>query len=129
MTIKGELKGEKDRIKRLTDTIEELYINDKCSYSNNNLKEALLDSSVLTSLSDGDVTQTKEYIELYQIVESDLLNTYVNKRQIEAIVKSLLSNELFIIQGPPGTGKSTAISELIWQHLQRRNEEGQYRIL
>jgi DNA polymerase alpha-associated DNA helicase A len=129
LTIKGELKGEKDRIKRLTDTIEELYINDKCSYSNNNLKEALLDSSVLTSLSDGDVTQTKEYIELYQIVESDLLNTYVNKRQIEAIVKSLLSNELFIIQGPPGTGKSTAISELIWQHLQRRNEEGQYRIL
>ena len=45
-----------------------------------------------------------------------------NDRQIEAVAKSVLANDLALIQGPPGTGKTTVIAEIIWQSI-RRNPE------
>jgi DNA polymerase alpha-associated DNA helicase A len=129
LTVKSALKGEKDKVKRLRDTIDKINSNSDGSIINKNLKKALIDSSTIESSINGDITFTKEYKELYQEVNNDLLSPYVNERQKEAIVKCLLSEDLFIIQGPPGTGKSTAIAELIWQHLANNEEKGRFRVL
>ncbi|MCH8479069.1 MAG: AAA family ATPase [Wenzhouxiangella sp.] len=129
LTVKSALKGEKDKVKRLRDAVEKIYSDSGNSICNKNLKQALINSSSLDSFIDGDVTRTNEYKELYQKVNGNLLSPYVNDRQKEAIVKCLLSDDLFIVQGPPGTGKSTAIAELIWQHLENNDSENRYRIL
>lgn len=42
-----------------------------------------------------------------------------NDRQMEAVAKSVLANDLALIQGPPGTGKTTVIAEIIWQSIRR----------
>ncbi|MHC5202478.1 AAA domain-containing protein [Myroides sp. LJL110] len=129
LTVKSALKGEKDKVKRLRDAVEKIYSDSGNSICNKNLKQALIDSSSLESFIDGDITRTSEYQDLYQKVNNDLLSPYVNERQKEAIVKCLLSDDLFIVQGPPGTGKSTAIAELIWQHLVNNDSDKRYRIL
>ena len=129
LTVKSALKGEKDKVKRLRDAVEKIYSDSGNSICNKNLKQALIDSSSLESFIDGDITLTCEYQDLYQKVNGDLLSPYVNDRQKEAIVKCLLSEDLFIVQGPPGTGKSTAIAELIWQHLANNDSDKRYRIL
>jgi superfamily I DNA and/or RNA helicase len=129
LTVKSALKGEKDKVKRLRDAVEKIYSDSGNLICNKNLKQALIDSSSLESFIDGDIKLTNEYQNLYQKVNGDLLSPYVNERQKEAIVKCLLSDDLFIVQGPPGTGKSTAIAELIWQHLANNDCENRYRIL
>jgi hypothetical protein len=129
LTVKSALKGEKDKVKRSRDAVQKIYSNSGNAICNKNLKQALIDSSTLQSSIGGDITLTNEYQTLYNKVNGDLLSPYINKRQKEAIVKCLLSEDLFIIQGPPGTGKSTAIAELIWQHLANNNSDKRYRIL
>ncbi len=129
-SVKSVLKGERDKIKRLKDATDKLF--DPASSAdcpNDKLRKALVEPASLASMIDGDITYTNEYKEVYQSVKEDLLSPYINERQIEAISKCLLAQDLFVVQGPPGTGKSTAIAELIWQHI-RQNEFGdQYKIL
>jgi len=55
----------------------------------------------------------------YQELQEHLLNRKINDSQKQAIIKTLLAEDLAIIQGPPGTGKSTAIAEIIWQHIRK----------
>lgn len=43
----------------------------------------------------------------------------LNEKQLEAVTKSLLANDIALIQGPPGTGKTTVIAEIIWQAIRR----------
>lgn len=44
------------------------------------------------------------------------------KKQLEAVAKSLIAKDIALIQGPPGTGKTTVIAEIIWQALLREPE-------
>lgn len=41
----------------------------------------------------------------------------LNEKQLEAVTKSVLANDIALIQGPPGTGKTTVIAEIIWQAI------------
>ena len=43
----------------------------------------------------------------------------LNEKQLEAVTKSVLANDIALIQGPPGTGKTTVIAEIIWQAIRR----------
>lgn len=43
----------------------------------------------------------------------------LNEKQLEAVTKSILANDIALIQGPPGTGKTTVIAEIIWQAIRR----------
>jgi superfamily I DNA and/or RNA helicase len=124
------LKGERDKIKRLSNTIDIIFSISKQKILNENLRDILMDSSKAESIHD-DILRTAEYEKSINEIDSSLLSKNINERQKEAIAKCLLAKDFFLIQGPPGTGKSTAIAELIWQHI-RSNisvKKEPYRIL
>jgi superfamily I DNA and/or RNA helicase len=114
------LKGEKDKIKRLEDTVNKL--DSKSKLPNDNAKEFLYDSSKAKGIQNIDYLLNKTSEE-WQDFENNLFSTSLNESQREAIYKSLHAQELALIQGPPGTGKSTAIAEIIWQHIRRYQKE------
>jgi hypothetical protein len=130
LSVKSILKGERDKIKRLKDATDKLFgPSHSADCPNEKLRKALVEPESLASMIDGDITYTNEYKEVYESVKEDLLSNYINERQIEAISKCLLAQDLYIVQGPPGTGKSTAIAELIWQHIRQNDFANQYKIL
>lgn len=116
-----DLKGEKDKIKRLEDTLFKL--DDKETIlPNNNAKEFLYDSSKAKSIENIKYLLNKTSEE-WQDFENNLFSKTLNDSQRQAIYKSLYAEELALIQGPPGTGKSTAIAEIIWQHIRKEQKQ------
>ena len=51
------------------------------------------------------------------VVKRRRLEEHLNDKQIEAVAKALLADDISLIQGPPGTGKTTVIAEIIWQEI------------
>lgn len=49
-------------------------------------------------------------------------NETLNSSQKEAVKGSVAARDLFLIHGPPGTGKTTALIEVIEQHLRQGNK-------
>ncbi|SDT04240.1 DEAD/DEAH box helicase [Winogradskyella sediminis] len=122
-TIKAvfpDLKGEKDKIKRLEDTV--LKLDSEQELPNNNAKEFLYDSSKAKGIENIDNLLNKTSSE-WQEFEDNLFSESLNESQKQAIYKSLYAEELALIQGPPGTGKSTAIAEIIWQHIRKEQNQ------
>jgi hypothetical protein len=117
VNIQPSLKGEKDKVKRLKHTL------DNFDSSRNELLKILSSPEHPNN----DFTDEDLKIKITE-VKSDCLNVSLNNSQIEAVAKSTLAKSLFLIQGPPGTGKSTAISEIIWQHI-INEESNDYKIL
>ena len=116
-----DLKGDKDKIKRLEDTI--LKLDDvKTKLPNDNAKVFLYDSSKAKIIDNIDYMLSKTSDE-WQDFENNLFSKSLNESQQQAIYKSLYANELALIQGPPGTGKSTAIAEIIWQHIRKEPKQ------
>jgi superfamily I DNA and/or RNA helicase len=112
------LKGEQDKIIRLSNTIKKLESEKKLP--NNNAKQFLFDSSMAKPI------ENIEYLlnpssEEWREFDKSVFFKQLNEPQKQAIFKSLYAEELALIQGPPGTGKSTAIAEIIWQHS-RKNQ-------
>ncbi|MGC3977762.1 MAG: AAA domain-containing protein [Paludibacteraceae bacterium] len=60
-----------------------------------------------------DVEEEKEKI------KKNRIEPYLNEKQLEAVTKAVLAQDLALIQGPPGTGKTTVIAEIIWQEVLR----------
>lgn len=116
-----DLKGEKDKIKRLEDTVFKLE-DEKTRLPNNNAKEFLYDSSKAKKIENIENLLNKTSVEWLDF-ESNLFSKSLNESQRQAIYKSLYAEELALIQGPPGTGKSTAIAEIIWQHIRMAQKE------
>ena len=116
-----ELKGEKDKIKRLEDTVLKLD-DEKSRLPNDNAKVFLFDSSKAKKIENIEYLLNKTSVE-WQDFESNLFSESLNESQRQAIYKSLYAEELALIQGPPGTGKSTAIAEIIWQHIRVAQKE------
>lgn len=115
-----DLKGEKDKIRRLTGTVKKLI--SEAPLPNNNAKKFLFDSSSAKPI-DNIEDLLEPSGDAWRTFEENNLSNYLNKSQKEAIFKSLHSEELMLVQGPPGTGKSTAIAEIIWHHLLRNPKE------
>lgn len=124
------LKGERDKIKRLADTVDIIFSQGKTKILNGKLRSILIDSSEAKTFP-GDITLAQEFKETLREIDLTLLSRNINQRQREAIAKCLLAEDFFIVQGPPGTGKSTAIAELIWQHIRSNLNVGKepYRVL
>lgn len=128
--VYGQLKGEKDKLIRLQTTVDRLFKHPS-EMVNPNLKDALINFEVKSD-SKGDNTNSKEYLDTKANVKNNLLSRNLNEKQIEAVAKCLIKENMFLIQGPPGTGKSTAIAELVWQHVNehlKNNSSKNYKIL
>jgi DNA polymerase alpha-associated DNA helicase A len=130
ITVQCQLKGERDKIKRLADTIDIIFNVKRSKLLNEKLKSILIDSATAKSFP-GNILLSADYKETLEGISLNQLSKNINESQKQAIAKSLLAEDFFIIQGPPGTGKSTAIAELIWQHLRvnLRKENKAYRVL
>lgn len=119
--IVPDLKGERDKIKRLEETVFKLD-DDKSKLPNDNAKVFLFDSSKAKKIENIDYLLDKTSAE-WQDFENNLFSKSLNESQRQAIFKSLYADELALIQGPPGTGKSTAIAEIIWQHIRKEPKQ------
>ena len=60
---------------------------------------------------------TSDIDSMMRVVERHKLEEHLNMKQIEAVAKAVLADDLCLIQGPPGTGKTTVIAEIIWQEI------------
>lgn len=120
IAIKPDLKGERDKIERLKDTVNKLDSNQKLP--NDNAKVFLYDSSKAKCIENIEYLLNKKSAE-WQDFENNLFSKSLNESQRQAIYKSLHAEELALIQGPPGTGKSTAIAEIIWQHIRKEPKQ------
>lgn len=132
ITLEAPLFGEREKIKRLKDTIQAIF-SERSLMVNPRLKQLLINPDNPNE-PEKEIWENAAYLQTRHSVEENLLTPpqKINDSQIEAIAKSLMANDLFIIQGPPGTGKSTAIAEIIWQHIQKHNAKKSkqpYRIL
>jgi len=119
-----DLKGEKDKIKRLEDTVLKLD-DEKTKLPNDNAKVFLYDSSKAKIIENIDYLLNKTSAEWQDFEEGifPLNKGKLNDSQKQAIFKTLYAEELALIQGPPGTGKSTAIAEIIWQHIRKEPKQ------
>lgn len=118
--ITPDLTGDLEKIARLKKSFEAISLG-KGLY-NPNLSDFIFDASKAKSIDDIDYYINSQS-DFYNDINNNLLNTKVNESQKQAIIKTLLAEDLAIIQGPPGTGKSTAIAEIIWQHIRKNPKE------
>lgn len=119
-SIEPNLTGDIEKINRLKKSLGNILSGK--NLQNPNLKDFIFDAAKATIIDDIDY-QTNLSSETYKDLDCHLLNKNINAPQKQAIIKTLLAKDLALIQGPPGTGKSTAIAEIIWQHIRKNPKE------
>lgn len=121
-TITPNLTGDLEKIARLKKSFEAIIDNSGRGLQNPNLSEFIFDASKAKPIAD--IDKYLDYNDFfYKDIDSNLLNKKINESQKQAIIKTLKAEDLALIQGPPGTGKSTAIAEIIWQHIRLNPQE------
>ncbi len=116
-SITPNLTGDLEKISRLRDAFERISNNRRLQ--NKNLSEIIFDSSKAIPTENINAVLNESYDE----IKEHLLNKCINDSQINAIIKSIFAKDIALIQGPPGTGKSTAIAEIIWQHIRKNSKQ------
>lgn len=119
-SIEPNLTGDLEKINRLKSSLNNIMKGTKLQ--NPNLKDFIFDAGKAKKIEDIEY-HINPLGETFQELENHLLNSKVNEPQKQAIIKTLLAEDLAVIQGPPGTGKSTAIAEMIWHHVRLNPKE------
>lgn len=118
--IEPVLVGELEKIKRLENSVNQLN-SDGIGLPNPNIVNFIFDSS--KAKANEKVYIYEETSEEWQELERTKLSSNINKSQLKAVLTTLYAQDLAIVQGPPGTGKSTAISEILWQHIRKNPKQ------
>lgn len=118
--ITPNLEGDLEKIKRLKEAFDNIS-KGKC-VKNPNISKFIFDATKATPTEDIEF-YTNQSSDFYKNIKDNLLNKHINPSQLDAIIKCLKASDISLIQGPPGTGKSTAIAELIWQHIRLNPQE------
>ena len=118
--IEPVLTGELEKIKRLENAIDKLGSNG-IGLPNPNIVNFIFDSS--KAKANENTTIYEDTSEEWQELERTKLSSNINKSQLKAVLTTLHAQDLAIVQGPPGTGKSTAISEILWQHIRKNPKQ------
>lgn len=118
--ITPNLEGDLEKIKRLKDAFDNITTGK--GVKNSNISQFIFDATKAAPTEDIEF-YTNESSDFYKDIRNNLLNKHINPSQLDAIIKCLKANDISLIQGPPGTGKSTAIAELIWQHIRLNPQE------
>jgi len=121
-SIAPNLTGDLEKIHRLKSSLNNILYGK--NLQNPNLKDFIFDATKAKPVDFLNLNLTKELAcSDMDDFKKHILNKQINEPQIDAIIKTLLAEDLALIQGPPGTGKSTAIAEIIWQHIRRNPNE------
>lgn len=116
------LTGDIEKMHRLKDSLGRIVSGERLN--NIMLSEYIFDSSKASPINEEEIAyKLNPRSDYYKEIQNNLLNKKINASQVDAVIKTLLSKDLAIIQGPPGTGKSTAIAEIIWQHIRKDQTE------
>jgi superfamily I DNA and/or RNA helicase len=118
--IEPNLTGDLEKVFRLKNSLSNILKG--TNLQNPNLKDFIFDAGKAKKI-EAIETYTNPQSETFKELDFHLLNKRINDSQKQAIIKTLLAEDLALIQGPPGTGKSTAIAEIIWQHIRRNPKE------
>lgn len=119
-SITPNLTGDLEKIHRLKSSLNNILSGN--NLQNPNLKDFIFGAEKATTIENIDY-QINPQSDTFRELDNHLLNTKINLPQKQAIIKTLLAEDLALIQGPPGTGKSTAIAEIIWQHVRKNFTE------
>jgi superfamily I DNA and/or RNA helicase len=119
-SIEPNLTGDLEKVYRLKNSLSNIL--NGTNLQNPNLNDFIFDAEKAKKIEDIDI-YTNSQSEIFKELEYHLLNKKINESQKQAIIKTLLAEDLALIQGPPGTGKSTAIAEIIWQHIRKNPKE------
>lgn len=119
-SIEPNLIGDIEKINRLKESFNNILRGK--NLQNQNLKDFIFDAEKAEKTEDVEIHISPSG-STYQELQAHLLNSKINDSQSQAIIKTILAKDLALIQGPPGTGKSTAIAEMIWQHIRKDAKE------
>jgi len=119
-SIEPNLTGDLEKVYRLKNSLSNILKG--TNLQNPNLKDYIFNADKANKIEDVDI-YTNSQSETFKELDYHLLNKKINESQKQAIIKTLLAEDLALIQGPPGTGKSTAIAEIIWQHVRKNPNE------
>jgi len=119
-SIVPNLTGDLEKIHRLKSSLNSIL--NRKNLQNPNLTDFIFDASKAKKIENVYYCISPQS-NIFRELDNHLLNTKINLPQKQALIKTLLAEDLALIQGPPGTGKSTAIAEIIWQHIRRDSSE------
>lgn len=119
-SIEPNLTGDLEKVFRLKNSLSNILKG--TNLQNPNLKDFIFDAEKAKKIENIDF-HTNSLSDTFKELDYHLLNKKINESQKHAIIKTLLAEDLALIQGPPGTGKSTAIAEIIWQHIRKNPKE------
>ena len=115
-----DITGDLEKIYRLKKAFSSIVKGE--NLKNENLSNFIFDASKAKPIENVDY-YIDERSDFYQEITDHLLDKRIVDSQKKAIIKALKAEDLAVIQGPPGTGKSTAIAEIIWQHIRLNPRE------
>ena len=115
-----DITGDLEKIYRLKKAFSSIVKGE--NLKNENLSNFIFDASKAKPIENVDY-YIDERSDFYQEITAHLLDKRIVDSQKKAIIKALKAEDLAVIQGPPGTGKSTAIAEIIWQHIRLNPRE------